>query len=192
MSLKAQRVHGVDLRCAVSVLALEGEDGRLRRARLSDGDTLEVGLAVAALGAVRKVEWLAGSLAPPSPHSHAPRGDRSRDSATDTANRPQGRRSSASSKSSAVRPFSTRSRRRARICHRPHHRVGTRTLREVTGREIRLLTGRGHLRPGRRGIVRVGCAGAVPGWFGTSRSRSVACRAWSASSLCLFDRPGRR
>ncbi len=56
-----QRAHGVDLRCGVSVTALEGEDGRLRRARLSDGGVLEADLAVAALGAVRNVEWLAGS-----------------------------------------------------------------------------------------------------------------------------------
>ncbi|MFB9840218.1 FAD-dependent oxidoreductase, partial [Actinoallomurus acaciae] len=44
-----------------AVTALEGEDGRLCRARLSDGDVLEVDLAVAALGAVRNVEWLEGS-----------------------------------------------------------------------------------------------------------------------------------
>jgi NADPH-dependent 2,4-dienoyl-CoA reductase/sulfur reductase-like enzyme/ferredoxin len=52
---------GVDLRCGVRVTALEGEDGRLRRARLSDGSTLDVDVAVAALGGVRNVEWLAGS-----------------------------------------------------------------------------------------------------------------------------------
>jgi NADPH-dependent 2,4-dienoyl-CoA reductase/sulfur reductase-like enzyme/ferredoxin len=56
-----QRTHGVDLRCGVSVTALEGEAGRLCRARLSDGDTLPVEVAVAALGAVRNVEWLEGS-----------------------------------------------------------------------------------------------------------------------------------
>jgi NADPH-dependent 2,4-dienoyl-CoA reductase/sulfur reductase-like enzyme len=59
-----QRAHGVDLRCGVSVTALEGDPkdgGRLRRARLSDGSTIEVDLAVAALGAVRNVEWLEGS-----------------------------------------------------------------------------------------------------------------------------------
>jgi NADPH-dependent 2,4-dienoyl-CoA reductase/sulfur reductase-like enzyme len=42
----------------VTVTALEGADGRLRRARLSDGSTLEVDTAVVALGAVRNVEWL--------------------------------------------------------------------------------------------------------------------------------------
>jgi NADPH-dependent 2,4-dienoyl-CoA reductase/sulfur reductase-like enzyme len=56
-----QRDAGVDLRCGVKVAALEGEDGRLRRARLSDGSTLEVDMAVAALGGVRNVEWLEGS-----------------------------------------------------------------------------------------------------------------------------------
>ncbi|MGW4961405.1 FAD-dependent oxidoreductase [Nonomuraea sp. NPDC004186] len=57
-----QRDHGVDLRCGVTVEALEGDgDGRLRRARLSDGTTLDVDVAVAALGAERNVEWLEGS-----------------------------------------------------------------------------------------------------------------------------------
>lgn len=59
---RMQRNHGVDLRCNVTVMALEGdEQGRLCRARLSDGDTLEVDVAVVALGAVRNVEWLANS-----------------------------------------------------------------------------------------------------------------------------------
>ena len=53
---------GVDLRCGVSVRALEGDaDGRLRRARLSDGTTLDVDVAIAALGSRRNTEWLAGS-----------------------------------------------------------------------------------------------------------------------------------
>ena len=58
------RDHGVDLRCGVQVTALDGEgngDGRLRRARLSDGSTLDVDVAVAALGGIRNVEWLEGS-----------------------------------------------------------------------------------------------------------------------------------
>jgi NADPH-dependent 2,4-dienoyl-CoA reductase/sulfur reductase-like enzyme len=54
--------HGVDLRCGVRVEALEGDhSGRLRRARLSDGSTLDVDVAVAALGSIRNVEWLEGS-----------------------------------------------------------------------------------------------------------------------------------
>jgi 3-phenylpropionate/trans-cinnamate dioxygenase ferredoxin reductase component len=57
-----QREAGVDLRCGVSVRALEGDpDGRLRRARLSDGTPLDVDVAIAALGSRRNTEWLAGS-----------------------------------------------------------------------------------------------------------------------------------
>jgi len=55
------RAAGVDLRCGVMVTGLEGENGHLRRARLSDGSTLDVDVAVAALGGVRNVEWLEGS-----------------------------------------------------------------------------------------------------------------------------------
>jgi len=58
VAAEMQREAGVDLRCGVKVTALEGEKGRLRRARLSDGSTLEVDVAVAALGGVRNVEWL--------------------------------------------------------------------------------------------------------------------------------------
>jgi NADPH-dependent 2,4-dienoyl-CoA reductase/sulfur reductase-like enzyme/ferredoxin len=57
-----QRDHGVDLRCGITVTALEGDaDGRLRRAHLSDGSTLDVDVAVAALGAIRNIEWLRDS-----------------------------------------------------------------------------------------------------------------------------------
>ncbi|GAA1224992.1 FAD-dependent oxidoreductase [Pseudonocardia alaniniphila] len=57
-----QRQNGVDLRCDVMVTALEGDaGGRLRRAHLSDGSTIDVDIAVAALGGIRNVEWLAGS-----------------------------------------------------------------------------------------------------------------------------------
>jgi NADPH-dependent 2,4-dienoyl-CoA reductase/sulfur reductase-like enzyme len=56
-----QRQHGVDLRCNVTVLAMEGDaQERLHRAQLSDGDTLEIDVAVVALGAVRNTEWLRG------------------------------------------------------------------------------------------------------------------------------------
>ncbi|MCD2195847.1 FAD-dependent oxidoreductase [Actinomycetospora endophytica] len=61
IAAEIQRDAGVDLRCGVQVTALEGENGRLRRARLSDGSTLDVEVAVAALGGVRNVEWLEGS-----------------------------------------------------------------------------------------------------------------------------------
>jgi NADPH-dependent 2,4-dienoyl-CoA reductase/sulfur reductase-like enzyme/ferredoxin len=57
-----QRAHGVDLRCGVTVTALEGDDhNRLRRAHLSDGSVVDADLAVVALGAVRNAEWLHGS-----------------------------------------------------------------------------------------------------------------------------------
>jgi NADPH-dependent 2,4-dienoyl-CoA reductase/sulfur reductase-like enzyme len=56
-----QRAAGVDLRCDVTVEALEGSGGRFRAASLSDGTTVEAGLAVVALGAFRNTEWLAGS-----------------------------------------------------------------------------------------------------------------------------------
>ena len=53
------REHGVDLRCGVTVTRLEGDPaGRLRRAHLSDGSTVDAEAAVVALGAVRNTEWL--------------------------------------------------------------------------------------------------------------------------------------
>ena len=62
VAARLQRKHGVDLRPNTTVLALEGDDGgRLRRARLSDGDVLDVDVAVVALGAIRNVEWLRGA-----------------------------------------------------------------------------------------------------------------------------------
>lgn len=57
-----QREHGVDLRCNTTVMALEGDvQGKLRRAKLSDGDELDVEVAVVALGSVRNTEWLHGA-----------------------------------------------------------------------------------------------------------------------------------
>jgi NADPH-dependent 2,4-dienoyl-CoA reductase/sulfur reductase-like enzyme/ferredoxin len=57
-----QRENGVDLRCGVTVTSLEGDgNGRLRRAHLSDGATVDTDVAVVALGALRNVEWLLGS-----------------------------------------------------------------------------------------------------------------------------------
>jgi 3-phenylpropionate/trans-cinnamate dioxygenase ferredoxin reductase subunit len=57
-----QRAAGVDLRTGVSVLALEGDAaGHVRRARLSDGSTLDVDVVVTSLGSIRNVEWLEGS-----------------------------------------------------------------------------------------------------------------------------------
>ena len=57
-----QRQHGVDLRCQVTVTSLEGDArGRLRRAQLSDGSTLDTEVAVVAQGAIRNTEWLRDS-----------------------------------------------------------------------------------------------------------------------------------
>ena len=62
IAAEMQRDHGVDLRTGVSVTSLEGDgNGRLRSASLSDGSTLEVDVAVVALGSIRNVEWLEGS-----------------------------------------------------------------------------------------------------------------------------------
>ncbi|WP_326826074.1 NAD(P)/FAD-dependent oxidoreductase [Streptosporangium sp. NBC_01756] len=62
VAAELQREHGVDLRCCITVTALEGDPaGRLRRAHLSDGTALDVDVAVIALGAMRNTEWLAGS-----------------------------------------------------------------------------------------------------------------------------------
>ncbi|MEV5650664.1 FAD-dependent oxidoreductase [Nocardia sp. NPDC052254] len=57
-----QRAAGVDLRTGVAVQALEADgDGHVRRARLSDGTTLDVDVVVASLGSIRNVEWLEGA-----------------------------------------------------------------------------------------------------------------------------------
>ncbi|MBB4927931.1 NAD(P)/FAD-dependent oxidoreductase [Kitasatospora kifunensis] len=58
---KLQLAHGVDLRCGVTVTALNGRDGRLTGAEFSDGSRIEADIAVVALGAVRNTEWLADS-----------------------------------------------------------------------------------------------------------------------------------
>jgi NADPH-dependent 2,4-dienoyl-CoA reductase/sulfur reductase-like enzyme len=56
VAAQMQRDHGVDLRCGTTVTRLEGDaSGKLRRAHLSDGSTLDVDVAVVALGAVRNV-----------------------------------------------------------------------------------------------------------------------------------------
>ncbi|WKK27731.1 FAD/NAD(P)-binding oxidoreductase [Streptomyces olivoreticuli] len=58
---RLQRAHGVDLRCGVTVTALNGDNGRLTGAEFSDGSRIDADVAVVALGAVRNTEWLAGS-----------------------------------------------------------------------------------------------------------------------------------
>ncbi|MGF6885682.1 NADPH-dependent 2,4-dienoyl-CoA reductase/sulfur reductase-like enzyme [Nocardia sp. GAS34] len=62
IAARMQRSAGVDLRTGVSVEALDGDDGgHVRRARLSDGTTLDVDVVVASLGSIRNVEWLQGA-----------------------------------------------------------------------------------------------------------------------------------
>jgi NADPH-dependent 2,4-dienoyl-CoA reductase/sulfur reductase-like enzyme len=62
IAAEMQREAGVDLRTGVSVSALEGDaSGHVRRARLSDGSTLEVDVVLASLGSIRNVEWLDGA-----------------------------------------------------------------------------------------------------------------------------------
>ena len=62
IAAEMQRDHGVDLRTGVSVKSLGGDaNGRLRSASLPDGSTLDVDVAVMALGSIRNVEWLEGS-----------------------------------------------------------------------------------------------------------------------------------
>ncbi|MGX1852836.1 NAD(P)/FAD-dependent oxidoreductase [Streptomyces sp. NPDC055299] len=62
IAAEMQRDHGVDLRCGVGVSSLEGDaDGHVRRARFSDGTTVEADVVVASLGSIRNVEWLEGS-----------------------------------------------------------------------------------------------------------------------------------
>ena len=68
VAARLQRQHGVDLRPNTTVLALEGDDGgRLRRARLSDGDVLDVDVAVVALGAIRTSSGCAARASRPTP-----------------------------------------------------------------------------------------------------------------------------
>lgn len=55
------RRAGVDLRPNTKVEALSGEDGRVRRAHLRNGQTVETDLVIVALGAIRDTEWLAAA-----------------------------------------------------------------------------------------------------------------------------------
>lgn len=62
IAAEMQREAGVDLRTGVSVLGFEGDaSAHIRRARLSDGDALDVDVVVASLGSIRNVEWLDGA-----------------------------------------------------------------------------------------------------------------------------------
>jgi 3-phenylpropionate/trans-cinnamate dioxygenase ferredoxin reductase subunit len=62
IAAEIQREHGVDLRTGVGVSALEGDPGgHVRRARLSDGTTIEADVVLASLGSIRNIEWLEGA-----------------------------------------------------------------------------------------------------------------------------------
>lgn len=62
IAAEMQREHGVDLRCGVGVTALEGDaSGHVRRAKLSDGTTIDVDIVLASLGSIRNTEWLKGA-----------------------------------------------------------------------------------------------------------------------------------
>lgn len=56
-----QRAKGVDLRCGVSVSAVEQEGGRVRGVRLSDGAFIAAECVIACLGAARDTAWLANA-----------------------------------------------------------------------------------------------------------------------------------
>ena len=62
IAAEMQRDAGVDLRTGVAVDRLEGDDeGHVRRARFSDGSSIDVDVVLASLGSIRNVEWLDGA-----------------------------------------------------------------------------------------------------------------------------------
>lgn len=62
IAAEMHREAGVDLRTGVGVSELEGDaSGHVRRAKLSDGTSLDVDVVLASLGSIRNVEWLEGS-----------------------------------------------------------------------------------------------------------------------------------
>ncbi len=61
MLARNMRKAGVELRLGARVTGLEGIAGHVRRARLSDGRTIDADLVLAAMGATRDVAWLEGS-----------------------------------------------------------------------------------------------------------------------------------
>ncbi len=60
VAAELHRSHGVDLRCGVSVEALEGEH-RIERVRLSDGSVLDADLVVVGIGVTPETCWLSSS-----------------------------------------------------------------------------------------------------------------------------------
>jgi 3-phenylpropionate/trans-cinnamate dioxygenase ferredoxin reductase component len=55
-----QRQHGVDLRTGITVTSLEGSNGKLTGAKLSDGTSIQADVALVGLGGIRNTEWLTG------------------------------------------------------------------------------------------------------------------------------------
>jgi NADPH-dependent 2,4-dienoyl-CoA reductase/sulfur reductase-like enzyme len=53
--------HDVDLRCGVTVAAIEGVDGRVSGVRLGDGTLIGSDVVVVGIGVAPATEWLAGS-----------------------------------------------------------------------------------------------------------------------------------
>jgi 3-phenylpropionate/trans-cinnamate dioxygenase ferredoxin reductase subunit len=60
LAARLHRDNGVDLRCATTLAAIEG-DGRVERLRLGDGRTVEADVMVVGVGVRPNVEWLEGS-----------------------------------------------------------------------------------------------------------------------------------
>lgn len=58
---RMHRDRGVDLRLGVGLASLNGGDGRVEHAELTDGTTLSVDTVLLALGSVLNTDWLAGS-----------------------------------------------------------------------------------------------------------------------------------
>ena len=53
--------QGVDLRCGVQIVAIEGTDGRVTGVRLADGSVVESDVVVVGIGVAPATEWLADS-----------------------------------------------------------------------------------------------------------------------------------
>ncbi|HEY2773451.1 MAG TPA: FAD-dependent oxidoreductase [Candidatus Binatia bacterium] len=60
LASRMHRDHGVDLRCATSISAIEG-DGRVERLRFPDGRILAVDVLIVGIGVVAETSWLEGS-----------------------------------------------------------------------------------------------------------------------------------
>jgi NADPH-dependent 2,4-dienoyl-CoA reductase/sulfur reductase-like enzyme len=57
---RLHRVHGVDLRCGVTVAGFEGSD-RVERVRLADGSAIDADVVIVGVGVTPETGWLEGS-----------------------------------------------------------------------------------------------------------------------------------